>query len=523
MSGTGFIRSAALVSVCTSVSRVLGLLREILMAWFFGTALAQSAFVVAFKIPNLLRRLFGEGALSAAFVPLFTESLEKEGRDAAWELAGKVMTLLAGVLTGLVVVAILLLATVEHVFELGDRAAATLPLLRIMLPYSLFICLVALCMAILNSFRHFLVPAATPVVLNIVWIAALLAVVPRVQDGPGERITIVAWAIVVAGVVQLLIQLPVLMRNGFTFRLSMNWRDTRVRRLLTLMAPAALGMGVHQINVVIDGVLALWVGSSAPAALSYSERLIYLPLGVIATAFGTVLLPVFSTHAARDEDGAMLDTFRSAVRSLALVMVPAALGLLVLAEPILRMTYVWPGGAFNDESLLLTRRALQFYAPGLFFFSLYKVFVPMFYARQDMKTPVRVGFMSVALNFVLNIAFILTWPEGYKHAGLACSTVLASAFSCVVLARLLHRHTGPAGWGALLGSFARALGAAAVMGAVAWWIATLPALVSIPGKAGDCVQVAAGVGAGIASYVVLVGLLARQELGDIVAGLRRRG
>lgn len=523
MSGAGFIRSAAVVSVCTAASRVLGLVREILMAWFFGTSLAQSAFVVAFKIPNLFRRLFGEGALSAAFVPVFTESLEKEGKAEAWNLAGKVMTLLAGVLVGLILLGLLLITWADHAFDLGERAAATLPLLRIMLPYSLFICLVALCMAILNSLRHFLIPAATPIILNIVWIVTLLAVVPRIGGSVSDRITVVAWAIVVAGAIQLAVQVPMLMQRGFACRLSIDWGDARVRSMLAMMAPAALGMGLHQINVVIDGVLALWVAGWAPAALSYSERLIHLPLGVIATAFGTVLLPVFSTHAARAEQDSILDTFRSAVRSLALIMIPAAVGLLVLAEPILRLTYMWPGGQFDEDSLVQTRRALQFYAPGLFFFSLYKVFVPVFYSRQDMRTPVRVGLVSVALNLVLNIVFILTWPEGYKHAGLACSTVLSSAFSCVVLAGLLQRHMGSPGWAAILAAFGRALIAAVAMGAIACWIGALPALTAIPGKAGDIVRVAAAVAGGMASYFLLTALICRQELREILAGLKKRG
>ena len=522
MSGSGFMRSAAVVGICTSVSRVLGLLREVLMGFFFGTSLAQSAFVVAFKIPNLFRRLFGEGALSAAFIPVFTKSLEKDGRDAAWSLAGKVMTLLASVLVALILVALLLITWAEHRFDFGERAAATLSLLRIMLPYTLFICLVALSMAILNSLRHFLVPAATPIVLNIVWILTLTLVLPRIGGSMDGRIVVVAWAVVIAGVIQLAVQLPILIRRGFAFRLSWDWRDVRVRRVIALMAPAALGMGVHQVNVVIDGVLAFWVADWAPAALSYSERMIYLPLGVIATAFGAVLLPVFSTHVARAEKGAILETFRGAVRSLAIIMVPAAVGLLVLAEPILRVTYMWSGGEFDEDSLLQTRRALQFYAPGLFFFSLYKVFVPVFYAQQDMRTPVRVGLAAVAINLVLNITFILTWPDGYQHAGLACSTVLSSAFSCVVLAILLRRHIGSPGWPSLLGALARIVVAAAVMGAIAWWIGHLAVISAIPGKGGQLVQVVAAVGGGMLSYLALTAMICRRELLEIISGLRSR-
>lgn len=527
MSAAGVMRSAAVVSLCTAVSRVLGLAREILMATFFGTSLAQSAFVVAFKVPNLFRRLFGEGALSAAFVPVFSESLEKDGREASWALAARVMGMLSAFLAIVVIVGMVLISVVMAVLPPGGRAAMTLPLLRIMLPYTLFICLVALCMAILNSFRHFALPAMTPVILNTVWILALLVVCPQLGETPESQIPGVAWAVLVAGVLQLVIQLPMLRRFGFQFRVSFQWRDARVKRVLALMAPAAIGMGIHQINVVVDGLLAFVVGDWAPAALSYAERLIYLPLGVFATALGTVLLPVFSTQAAQQRNDELLSTMHDAIRNLSFIMIPAAVGLLVLAAPIIELTYMWAGGKFDSESLWQTTRALQFYAPGLFVFSLYKIFVPAFYAVQDTRTPVRIGIMAVILNLVLNVTFILTWPVGYKHAGLACATVLASAFSCVALAVTLQRRLGSPGWARISVSVGRIFAAALVMGVSAWWVHRFAAGwigdISIPDKLSHLAGVGVAIVCGVMIYMILAAVLCRAELDSVRRGWRSRG
>ncbi|MBN1557514.1 MAG: murein biosynthesis integral membrane protein MurJ, partial [Lentisphaerae bacterium] len=300
------VRHTAVVGSWTGLSRLLGFVREILMAALFGTSTAQSAFVVAFRIPNLFRRLFGEGALSSAFVPVFTDSLAHEGREAAWTLAGRVMALLSVVLSGIVLIGVAAATGYLHAGDPAPRTELVLALLRIMLPYMLCICLVALCMAVLNSFHHFLVPAATPVLLNVLWIGALVWVCPHFGETPEARIVGVAWAVLAAGVVQLAVQIPVLVRYGFRGRLSLRWRgDRRVWRVLALMGPAALGLGITQVNVVIDTLLALWIGSWAPAALSFSERLIYLPLGLFATALGTVLLPTFSHQAARNDPAGM--------------------------------------------------------------------------------------------------------------------------------------------------------------------------------------------------------------------------
>lgn len=519
MNNRNLIRSTAVVSAGTGLSRILGLVREIFMARLFGTSLAKSAFDIAFLIPNLFRRLFGEGALSAAFVPVFAESIEKEGVESANRLAGKVMTMLGTALAAIVIGGILLATVSIKFLTLGEKAAAVLPLLRIMLPYMFFICLVAFCMAILNSFHHFAVPAVTPVLLNVVWIVTLIFICPRFGNTPGERIYGAAWGILAAGGIQLLIQVPVLLRFGFRPRASFAWRDEKLIRILLLMGPMALGMGVFQVNLCIDRLLAFMVGTWAPAALTYAERLIYLPLGVFATALGTVLLPTFSRQAAREKKDEIRATLGVALRNLMLVMMPAAIGLLVLAVPVVRL--VFAGGEFGDRSTVLTARALMFYAPGLVVFSLHKVFIPAFYALKDTRTPVRVGLRVVALNFMLNIIFILTWPLEYKHAGLAFATVLAGAVNCLALGRILHQRVGTPGWSRIIRSWIRIFVASLVMGLAVSpthkFLAGAVTGAGLDAKSGQLLAVAGSIIVGLLVYCGLAALLCRQEVREILS------
>jgi putative peptidoglycan lipid II flippase len=508
-------RHVRVVSTFTTVSRILGFLREVLMAHFFGTTLAKSAFDVAFRIPNLFRRLFGEGALSAAFVPIFAEALENDGPEAANKLAGKVATMLATVLTMITVAAIALITLALHSANLGEKTATVLPLLRIMFPYMLCICVVALCMGILNAVHRFALPAATPIMLNLVWIAAIFMLCPRFGETVHQRIYGVAWGILLAGLLQLALQVPALLRHGVWPQFSFDWSDPRIRRILLLMGPAAVGMGIHQVNVVLDGLLALWVGSWAPAALTYAERLIYLPLGVFATALGTVLLPTFSRQAARKEFDEITTTIGESLRGLMLLMIPAAVGLMTLTTPIVQLAFEWSGGKFDAVSTQVTARALWFYAPGLVVFSLYKVLVPAFYAIKDTRTPVRIGIRAVLINLLLNMLFILTWPEGYQHAGLACATVIASGLNCLVLAMIITKRIGSPGWIALGGSFIRIALAATLMAATVLAARhTLPThipLLSSATKTGQLLMVGSCILLGMLTYALAAIALCRAE------------
>ena len=504
-------RNVRIVALFTGLSRLFGFFREMLMAYFFGTSLLKSAFDVAFRIPNLFRRIFGEGALSAAFIPVYVGEQEAHGKAAANRLASRFISLLAGLLSMISLLIMLLAFMLPRFIPLGERAAEVLPLLRIMMPYMVFICLVAFCMAVLNAKGHFAVPAATPLLLNLVWILVLLFVCPHIED-PRLRIHMVGWGIVLAGIVQLAVQFPVLRRKGVELHWDAAWNAGAVREVMGLMVPAALGMGALQINVVIDGFLALWVAEWAPAALTYAERLIYLPLGIFATALGTVLLPTFSKYAARSDYAAIRHNLNSSMRALLVVMTPAAVGLIMLAHPIVALVFVWRGGAFYGDSVWQTVRALRFYAPGLVVFSLYKLMAPTFYAMKDTRTPLRIGLIAVVLNFVMNVAFILTWPTGYKHAGLAAATVLSSLFNGLALAFILRRRIGKIGWPRILKTLLRTLWASLVMGMVAGYVWTAAGGGVNGGKPAETVALLAGISVGVVVYFLLALVLFRDDV-----------
>ena len=525
MDSKKIIKSAGIVSGFTMLSRSLGLVRDVLMADFFGTSLAASAFFVAFTVPNLFRRLFGEGALSAALVPVLVETREKEGDETAWAFVNRVLSLTFIVLTA-ITVAIMLAAALIH--PDSPKTAAVLDLLQIMMPYMIFICLAAVSMGILNAFHHFAVSAFAPSILNILWIGTMILMVPNLGNTPEEKIRYVAWAILFAGFLQWAVQWPVLRHFGWGLhpvsKGSSAVVNQKVKQMLLLMGPAAIGMAVLQLNVMVDRLLALWVSSEAPAALSYSERLIYFPLGIIATALGTVLLPVFSSHASRHDREKMRDGVTDGLRHLLFIMIPAAVGLLVLAGPIVQMIY--EHGEFNANSSWMTSIALQCYAPGLVVFSFAKVFVPAFYGLQDTKTPVKIGMIAVALNLVLNITFILTLPQGVKHAGIAFATVLSSSFNMTCLALILQRRIGKPDWKRVGNTAGRALVAASLMGIVVVGVYGLfpPSTGSgqaTLGKVEQIIAVGVSIGVGGIVYFAAGWLLRLREISEFLNVFRR--
>jgi len=517
------IRSAGTVGGLTLVSRGLGLIRDVLMAGFFGTSVYMSAFVVAFTVPNLFRRLFGEGALASSFVPVFMETREQSGDAAALQLMRKVFSLLLTVLAGITLVGLALAFFVGYLPGLPEKWRLIFAYSQIMFPYMLFICLAALFMAFLNARHHFAMPAFTPCLLNVVWIFAVLAVCPRIGGGPERQIYAVAWAVLLAGLLQAGAQLPVLWRCGWRPGFELDLNDRRLRQMLLLAGPAALGLAVTQVNVLMDRLLAMWAGAYAPAALFYSERLIYFPLGIFATALGTVLLPAFSGQAARGEHAAIRDGIERSLRQLLFIMIPAAAGLSVLSYALVGMLLQW--GAFDAGSAFYTGLALQCYAPGLVVFSLAKVFVPAFYAFQDTRTPVRIGVWMVGLNFALNITFILLLPPGMKHAGIALGTVLAEAAGSVWMLKALQRRTGRLDWFSLVRSFARFTVAALIMAAAVWWVYQQATgwlvLNGYTGRMVEILPVLMALGLGVITYFLAAFVLKMPELREIHEALRR--
>lgn len=503
-----------IVSAMTGISRIFGLVREIIMAHFFGTSTLQSAFVLAFRIPNLFRRLFGEGALGAAFMPVFAEIERTEGKERAQLFVARIFGLLVCVLGLLVAIGIIISYCVEGACEPTSRWSEAMPLLRIMLPYAVLICLTALISAILNVHDKFAVPALTPVILNLVWLVALVGICPFLPAEGYWRIGTVSWGILLAGIVQVLFQLPELKRAGYLLRFSFRgwFSSAYVRQVVLQMGPASLGLALTQINICVDGWLAFYGAPWAPSALEYADRIIYLPLGLFGTAFATVLLPTYSKQVAEGKMDELISTFERAVRNLVLIMAPIAIGLMLLAEPIVALIY--QRGAFTTDSTIWTARAILAYAPGLLFFSINKAVAPIFYAQKDIKTPVKVAVWCLLGNFTCNLLSVLLLPVGWRHAGIAASTVLNAIVNLTILLIILHRrglalHFGELGKSlALTGVATGVMGGGVFLGHL-FLSPHLPLLISVPLL----------IGIGMALYFPAVALLAPTLFRELVEDL----
>jgi putative peptidoglycan lipid II flippase len=448
----------------TMLSRVLGLVRDMVIARYFGAGSGADAFFVAFKIPNFLRRLFAEGAFAQAFVPVLSNYRETQSISEVRGLVNAVAGSLGLVLLGVTLVAMLGAPLLTAVFApgfLGDDIRFTLAsdMLRITFPYLLLISLTAFAGAILNSYDRFAVPAFTPVILNLAMISAAVFLAP-LMDTP---VMALAWGVFIAGALQLFFQLPFLMRLGLMPRPRVDYRHEGVSRILKLMAPAMFGVSVSQINLLLDTVLASFLQTGSVSWLYYSDRLSELPLGVFAIAIGTVILPSLSRkHAAASADqfAATLDW---AVRCVLLIGLPAALALVLLAEPLIATLFHY--GEVTDRDVAMSAQSLRAYAAGLLAFMLIKVLAPGFFAREDTKTPVKIGIIAMVANMAFNLALIVP----LAHAGLALATALSAWLNTLLLWRGLVREgawRSQSGWPMFLLRLALANGVLA--GLILW-------------------------------------------------------
>ena len=515
-------RNVLQVGGFTGLSRVLGLVREMLTSRLIGAGLEQSAFVFAFTIPNLFRKLFGEGALAVAFVPVFKEEVEQGRRESAEQLARAVASAMAAVLGGICLAAILAITMALPGFDPGGRTATVLQMTRIMLPYAVFICTAAFAMGVQNACGRFARASFAPAILNLVWIATLVALFFFPDVPVRRRVFIVSWAVLASGALQLAFLLHAVWRNGIRLLpTAAGWGSALARTVWRNTGVGALGMGAVQINLVLDNALALWAAPWAPAAISYAERLVYLPLGVVATAFATVLLPTLSGFfARRDPDGAKATLVQS-VEDVLLLALPAAVGLALLSHDV--VTVVYQGGAFTAQDAVHVSRALMCYAPGLLVFSLNKVLTPWFHAQKDTKTPMQIALAMVGANLALNILMVLTLPDGWKHAGIASSTVACSLASCVWLAREASRRNGRMGLRALAKPALRMAAAAGAMAIAVLLVRSGVYAVMGPGRLAALAVVGLGVAAAMAVYGVAVWRLCPESTHRVLMIRRRRG
>jgi len=441
---SGLLRSSSVVSAMTLLSRVLGLVRDIFVATYFGAR--ADAFFVAFKIPNFFRRLFAEGAFNVAFVPVLSE-YKVEQRDVKSLVSAVSGTMLA-ILGPFTLIAVAGAPILAWIFAPGfadqpEKFALTTDLLRITFPYLLLISLTAFYGSVLNTYGHFAVPAVTPVLLNLCLILATYYFTPWFD----EPLMALAWGVLLAGVTQLAFQLPFVLKLGLLALPKPGFADTGVKRILKLMVPALFGVSVSQINLLLDVLLASFLQSGSVSWLYYSDRLSQLPLGVFAIAIGVVILPSLSQKHAGKNQQQFLATLDWAVRMVLLIGVPAALALIVLSVPLMA-TIFYRGEitAFDVENM---SASLQAYGAGLLAFMLIKVLAPGFYARQNTKTPVSIAMVAMVANMVLNL--ILIFP--LAHVGLALATTLAAYLNAFLLFWFLRKdgnYRAQPGWWAWL-------------------------------------------------------------------------
>ncbi|MDA0822204.1 MAG: murein biosynthesis integral membrane protein MurJ [Proteobacteria bacterium] len=426
-------RSTAVVGQMTLVSRVLGFVRDIVIARLFGTSVAADAFFVAFRIPNLFRRLFAEGAFAQAFVPVLTEVKVAEDKDQVVDLVGATAGALGLILVFVVAIGILAAPWFIAAFAPGfiddsQQWELATVLLRITFPYLLFISITALFGSLLNTYGRFAIPALTPALLNISLIGCALYLAPHLD----QPVVALAVGVFIGGVAQFLVQFAAVVRLGVLQRVRINFNHPGVRKILRLMGPALFGVSVAQINLLIDTLIASLLETGSISWLYYSDRLMEFPLGVFGVALATVALPNLSRHHARGDDNGYSETLDWALRLTLLISLPAAIGLALLAEPMLSTLFQYR--AFDERDVVMAGRSLVAYSTGLTAFILVKILAPGFYAKQDTRTPVRIGVIALCSNVVLNIIFVIP----LAHAGLALATSLAAFINAGLLFRALR-------------------------------------------------------------------------------------
>jgi len=461
------LKSASIISLVTVVSRVLGYVRDQRITLLLGTSPAADAYVLAYRIPNLFRRLVAEGSMTASFIPVFTTYMSEKSKEEVWEFANRLFWTLALVVAVITVLGMVFSPAVVHLFA-GTNIAGTqaIELNRIVFPYLFFISLAALAMGILNCFHLFGLPAATPVVLNIATILFTFAVVRNHFKDPATAIVV---GILVGGVLQFLMQVPLLVRKGMKFTFGISFSHPGIKNVARLMIPRLFGIGIGQINLFIDTrfATASIMPEGSLAALYVADRVMELVLGGYAIAVATAILPMMSHQAAAKDYESLKKTLAFSVRIVAFITVPAALGLMILREPIIRVLF--QHGQFVAASTRLTARALMYYAIGLPALATVKLVVPAFYSTSDTKTPVIIASISLMINIILNIVFLEFFFKRVQNGGPALATAIASFFDFFALFIIFRLRHGAMGTLEVFRSFGKISLCASIMGVACWF------------------------------------------------------
>ena len=515
--GVRLARSAGLTGAATLTSRILGLVRDQVLAALFGAGNDMDAFIVAFRIPNLVRDLFAEGAMSAAFVPTFTRHLTRHGKRDAWRLGNNVVNALL-LLTGIAVLVGIVFARPIVTAYAGGYAAVpgkldlTIRLTRVMLPFLTMVAIAAAMMGMLNSLHHYFVPALAPAMFNVATIVCAFALVPLMPAIGLPRIMAIAIAALVGGVGQVAVQWRPLRREGFAYEPYLNWRDPGLRQVLLLMGPGTIGLAATQVNIFVNTLLATSQGTGAVSWLTYAFRLMYLPIGLFGVSIGTAVLPAVSRHAAIDDVDGVRATVSRGIAMMLMFNIPATFGLLALATPIVRLLF--ERGHFLPSDTMQTAAALRFYALGLVGYSTVRIASPTFYALRRSRVPVVVSVCTIAVNVILSVALVQVM--GFR--GLALGTSVAALANGLLLAWLLRKTLHGIDGGRLAIVLLKTVAAGLAMTAVTLGVQAALRVV-LPGEyfVAQATRLAAAIGLGIIALAGSAKLLRIREFDDLVA------
>jgi putative peptidoglycan lipid II flippase len=503
-------------------SRILGVIREQVLAALFGAGDAMDAYNVAFRIPNLVRDLFAEGAMSSAFVPTFTRHLATEGKESAWRLGNHVMNALTVITAVVVILGIVFAGPLVTMFagaysDVPGKLDLTVLLTRIMLPFLTLVALSAACMGMLNSLHRFFIPALSPAMFNIATIVCAVLLVPFMPSVGLPGIAAIAIGTLLGGLAQLVVQWPALRAEGFRYRWMLNWRDESLTRVLVLMGPGTIGLAATQVNVFVNTVLATGEGTGAVSWLNYAFRLMYLPIGLFGVSIATATLPAVSRHVAHNDETAARKTIADGLSLMLTVNVPATIGLIVLASPIVRV--IFERSAFNAADTAATAAALQYYAIGLIGYSIVRIASPVFYALGQNRTPVVISVITVLVNAALNVALVRVL--GYR--GLALGTSIAALLNAALLMMLLSKRLGGIEGGRVASGFAKVAVASVAMGVVAVGVERL-ATAWLPGGAllSQIVRLTVAIAAALGVFAGAAHLLHIREFRDAMSVVTRR-
>lgn len=511
------VRAAGILGSATTLSRIMGMIRDMVVARLFGAGLASDAFIAAFQIPNMLRRFFAEGALTAAFVPTFSATLNQKGDQEARELANICFTLLTIVMALVTLAGIVFSPLLVSLMFPGFRAEPgkfelAVLLNRLMFPYIFFISLVALCMGILNTLRHFFTPAISTVFLNISMILAALCL-RGFFDAP---ITALAIGVLIGGLVQLIIQLPVLWRKGFPIRLNFNFGNPDVRRIALLMLPSLFGVGVYYLNIVVSAILASQLPQGSVSYLYFAQRLFEFPQGIFTVSVAQAVLPSMSKQAASGDLPGMKESLTFGMRLTLFITIPAMAGLMACSTPIFSLIFM--GGAFDYAKVVNSAQALLYYSLGLSFVAMTRVLAPAFYALKDTKTPVVTAFIAFLLNLLLSLA--LMGP--LKHGGLALASTLSACGNMLMLLWFLRRKTGPFGGTAILRTAVKSLAGSVPMAVSVLYVCSLIDWTQAGHKILKGTVLGAAIAAGTCIYMIAVRLLRTEEALEAVSMFKKK-